>query len=559
MKKFKILILIIIWLLALLTVKLKGLDISPQSVGFDEAALGYNAYSLMLTGKDEYGTRLPLSLRSYNDFKPALYSYLAIPFIKIFGLTDAAIRMPSAVMGTISLLFLLLIIRKIGRPRNLTTDILIVTIISFFPWRLHFSRVAFETNVSMAFFTGMVWCLLNYGKNKFYKIGLIAFATFSVYSYHSSRMSVPVLLFLFLADPLNNSLKDYIKKPYFVIKKLWPLLIIALCYLPLFLESNAGLLLTRYKQTNLFSHFYPFTPSELQMGVNIFSNPIANPIYYLSAHILGNLTSYLSPKNLSLLIYPGVIKSAQAIAGSGMLGFTGGMLFAVGLLTHFKDFIIKKNLQFIAYWAIAGIIPAALTWEWFYPLRSLNAFAAFDLVAALGLIYVIQKISNFKNIIFKLTAVGAFSLILILTSIYNLLNEYNYGASITAGEFQPGGFKEGVPVLMSLKDNYKTIYLDSNQAQSYEIFWYYMKYPPEKVQAIADKRNPPGTEGPPTIDFENFIFKKFNWPEDKELNNFLYWTSSEVKEDEIAAVPGAKLYKIISPAGNWIASIVTKQ
>ena len=111
----------------MLFVRIYALDKSPQTVGFDEASLGYNAYSILKTGKDEYGTSYPLSLRSFNDFKPALYAYLAIPFIYLFGLNDASIRIPSAILGTLSLVFLFLILRGLGKPRHFLIDLLLVT------------------------------------------------------------------------------------------------------------------------------------------------------------------------------------------------------------------------------------------------------------------------------------------------------------------------------------------------------------------------------------------------------------------------------------------------
>ena len=59
-----------------LAVRVVGLNSSPASINWDEASLGYNAYSLLKTGKDEYGNPWPVALRSFNDYKPALYSYL---------------------------------------------------------------------------------------------------------------------------------------------------------------------------------------------------------------------------------------------------------------------------------------------------------------------------------------------------------------------------------------------------------------------------------------------------------------------------------------------------
>src|SRR3989344_6642029 len=74
----------------------------PPSPDWDEVALGYDAYSIIQTGKDEFGKFLPVVLRSFDDYKPALYAYLIIPAIFLFGLTTFAVRFPSAVFGVIS-------------------------------------------------------------------------------------------------------------------------------------------------------------------------------------------------------------------------------------------------------------------------------------------------------------------------------------------------------------------------------------------------------------------------------------------------------------------------
>src|SRR3990172_1444734 len=57
----------------------------PSGFDADEAAFGYNSYSILKTGADEYGKILPLTLKSFGEYKPALYSYLAIPFVYFFG------------------------------------------------------------------------------------------------------------------------------------------------------------------------------------------------------------------------------------------------------------------------------------------------------------------------------------------------------------------------------------------------------------------------------------------------------------------------------------------
>src|SRR3989304_6899932 len=76
----------------------------PAGFNADEAALGYNAYSLLLTGKDEHGHPWPVNLESFGDFKPAGYTYLLLPFVKIFGLTEFAVRLPSVIFGILGVL-----------------------------------------------------------------------------------------------------------------------------------------------------------------------------------------------------------------------------------------------------------------------------------------------------------------------------------------------------------------------------------------------------------------------------------------------------------------------
>ena len=52
----------------------------PPGLYLDEAGTGYNAYSILKTGKDEYGHFLPLSIKSFGDWKLPMSVYLTIPF-----------------------------------------------------------------------------------------------------------------------------------------------------------------------------------------------------------------------------------------------------------------------------------------------------------------------------------------------------------------------------------------------------------------------------------------------------------------------------------------------
>ena len=85
----------------------------PNSYSPDELAQGYTAYSILQTGKDEWGSRNWLSLRSFGDYKPPIQTLLMIPSIKIFGLTPFAVRFPNALLSVFTLILTYLISQKI--------------------------------------------------------------------------------------------------------------------------------------------------------------------------------------------------------------------------------------------------------------------------------------------------------------------------------------------------------------------------------------------------------------------------------------------------------------
>src|SRR3972149_11228470 len=76
----------------------------PISLEWDEVAIGYDAFSILKTGRDQFGQLLPLTFRSLDDYKPPIYEYTAIFPIFLFGLNSFAVRLPSAIFGILSVL-----------------------------------------------------------------------------------------------------------------------------------------------------------------------------------------------------------------------------------------------------------------------------------------------------------------------------------------------------------------------------------------------------------------------------------------------------------------------
>lgn len=79
------------------------LGLLPRGVSNDEAVVGYDAYSILTTAKDQYNQFLPIYFKFFGSFTPGLFVYLqAIP-IKLLGLNAFSIRILSVLsMLTVS-------------------------------------------------------------------------------------------------------------------------------------------------------------------------------------------------------------------------------------------------------------------------------------------------------------------------------------------------------------------------------------------------------------------------------------------------------------------------
>jgi len=82
LSKYHLVILIFVFILAFL-LRFYNLDKIPNGLYQDETAIGYNAYSILETGKDEYGKSLPLYFKSFGDQKLPVYIYAAVISVKI--------------------------------------------------------------------------------------------------------------------------------------------------------------------------------------------------------------------------------------------------------------------------------------------------------------------------------------------------------------------------------------------------------------------------------------------------------------------------------------------
>ena len=310
---------------------------NPPGVYLDEAAQGYNAYSLLRTGKDEYGKSWPVFLRSFGDYKMPLYAYLTVPSVKIFGLDSFSTRFVSAAFGT---LLVGLIAFWLGSVAG------VVAAIS--PVLVFMSRTAAEANLALTlFFLGVALALRFFRHRIFLPLSFL-FLALSGYAYHSYRFLSPVTVLYFTLIYRKHRPLIYFSLIIFVAS--W-LPLIRLSFTPGANSRLTGLWSPSGLVRNYLNYFSPG---------NLFSRPDPDP--------------QRSYPELSVFYW---WMSLFLIAGSTVLWHNRKSLGPGA-----------KTLLFILF---AAPLPAAVTREYFATYRVLPMFVCIIWIMSLGMRYLIAK------------------------------------------------------------------------------------------------------------------------------------------------------------------------
>ena len=152
----RIVLIIIILIAAIL--RFNQLDSLP-ALNADEAAIGYNAYSLIQTGRDEHGHSWPIHFESFGDWKPGLSFYMVLPFVATLGLNELAVRIPGVLFGVGTVLLIWLLVRELF-PKVKWLPEISALILAISPWHIHFSRGGWEVSIGTFFIVLGLWLFI---------------------------------------------------------------------------------------------------------------------------------------------------------------------------------------------------------------------------------------------------------------------------------------------------------------------------------------------------------------------------------------------------------------
>ncbi len=506
--KDKLFLVLILLLAAFL--RLYHISSIPPGINRDEGSIGYTAYSLLKTGKDEYGRVLPLSFESFGDWKLPLYIYTTIPFVKVLGLTEAAVRLPSAIAGILTVGALFVLVRLLFQSTPLA--LLSAFILSVMPWHIHISRVESESNIAIllsTLATIVFFKALRYKRTSILTLAGILFAL-TYYTYHGNHIFTTIytlgLIFLYRNEVFGIP-------RWFVSAIVSVALVVIILAFTLFTANK-----TKISGIGIFGD-PTIIHSQIELprlahdsASSFFSRLMHNKTVYAVTAIAQNYLKSYSPE---FLFIQGGGNHAHNIKGYGNMHPVESIFLLLGLCFALIQ-IKKKQYLLVVWWLLVAGIAPAITKDAPHSNRMFAVVPALSILVALGIQYAHTFIRTKKTWLLPLIMciLYAGSLILYIDAyfIHFPKEEANYWGI---------GYKQLSAVVNNPKYQNRNIVMTMPEESPYIYMVFYGLYDPSVYQKQA-VRYPISRDGFTDVKgFGRFTFRPIDWGADTSLPNTL--------------------------------------
>lgn len=462
-----------IFLLALV-LRFWNLSVYPDAIDEDEMALGYNAYSLLHGGIDEWGNKFPLYFESGGDYKYGLYSYVDTIPVALFGLNTFSTRSVAALAGSLSVVVVYFLVKELSKKEGLS--LLSAFVLSVSPTFVHFSRVGYN-NVLGALFA--VSCALfyikwiNHSKAKHFIFSLIFFVL-SLFSYQAYRIFTPVVIlaisFIYFLEAKWNLRKQLILSAVLFVG------LTVVSFIPAASRTRTQDYTILINKPKLIEEF----AEDNQLGVNLIATRLFhNKIISIGIGAATRYFSYFDPT--FLFVTTSENTQRHSIPNIGFLYLIEAPLFLIGIFYLFKHLKSKESWIIIAI-LLASPMAASMVVEPRSTIRSIVMAIPMSIVISVG-IYQLIKIKKVGN--YLLVAV----LILYIANVSYFLHEYFIHKTYHHAWYGDVGLSQMVEGVSRLQGKYSAVVMSHVHYMPYLFF---NKVKPQDFIANSDfYENPP--------------------------------------------------------------------
>lgn len=523
--------LIIAIVVAGFVLRIIGLSSHPAGFTPDEASFGYDAYSILKTGRDQWGNSFPLVFKSFGDDKLPVYTYLTIPSVAIFGLNEFAVRFPNAILGTFAIVVIYFLVKELFKREDLA--ILSAFLLAVSPWHVMLSRGAFEANLTTFFlpFAILLFYMAFDKTRASYKtrVLLILSAIFfgiNLFTYHTARILTPLIVSFLIYQNWNEFRKNIV---FFGV--VFGLFLFPAIYL--YLVSGS-----RVASSGIFDINYSDDRYLAQVAgeTSIISRFFYNKPFYIVRQFLTNYFSYFSPQ---FLILSGPSEGTYGmVPGVGVVYFTE-IVFLCGFVWK----VVRERsdgIGLIIFSLLISPIPAALTKGPGYAAnRVAIAIVPLVIVLAIGGVYLHESLKGRWRNYF----IAGYCVLFVFNFIY-VGEKYLVGQTVNQAPSMIYGTKQVVEEENKFQG---TIFVSKNISEPQIYFAFYTKMNPILYQAFSRKwvlvNGWVDQQGEYSLG--RYDFRNINYSVDGKLKNTLLVGTSndfpaEIKPDFIVNYPNLK-------------------
>lgn len=557
MKKDNIILIVILISAAFL--RFWRLDSYP-ALNADEAAIGYNAYSLIQTGMDEHKNPWPIHFRSFNDYKPGLYFYLVLPFVKILGLNKWAVRIPSATLGVLTVLVLYFLIKELFSSQRLgggglKVEILAPAMLAISPWHIHFSRGGWEVNVATLFIVLGLFLFLKALKSSsivFLVLSSLSFVL-SLYTYHAARIVVPLLgvgILIIYRESFAKNIKSFALAG----------LVGVVAVLPLIYDFTRPEISSRAAGVGLFADPGPLARINEQRGEHGDYTSIAAKLFHNKGvnYTLVFLKNWADHFNGDFLFINGDSIQRNKVPETGQM-YIHDFIFLIAGIVGMMKWLKRKEIQVVFLWLMVAPTAAALTFQSPHALRAQNMVIPLTIISAVGLTNIL-KWSKFlysassQRALLKYTLTSGALFLVILWSFIRYEHMYWVHLAKQYPFSSQYGLEELAGYLIQNQNRYEKVIITTRYDQPYILVLFYTKYPPQDFQKDY-VLTPRDMFGFSTVSrFGKYEFKLIDWDKDQPFyrNSLIVGGDEEIPDEAniVAEIYGTNGYKYFQVVAN---------
>jgi 4-amino-4-deoxy-L-arabinose transferase-like glycosyltransferase len=465
-----------------IAVRLIRLDSVPPGFYIDEASFGYNAYSILETGHDEFGNYLPLYTPSFGTGKDPVYLYAAVASVKLFGLNEFAVRLPAAVFGSFTIWFTYLLALALTKRRGI--GYLAALFLALSPWHILFSRFAIEVS-SVPFFTTLGFYLLVRGLKRpaMLSWGALVLGV----GLHTYAPAIPFILLMFpIFIIVYRKHLGGMKKQVATASVI--LIIFAAAHaIPSLKPDNQ---LQHFKKSTILNPSHD-TDSREFLKISSWPAPLfadAKPPLLRTAIFVRNYLSNYSPR---YLFFDGDTSTFRAhVKGYGAFY----AIFIPALIAGLILIILSRapECRFLLLWLLVYPIGASITNQsCAQATRTITALPAYEIIFAIAVVAIADMARRqMRSDILSLARFARKITIVIFTALFILyfccagrfirhfFTEYPEYSSLEWN----AGFREAFKITENRKNDFREVVVSKNIPYSYIYALFYTKYDPELLQ-----------------------------------------------------------------------------